>query len=270
MTDKHEANRRRWNEVTPVHAKSKFYDVEAFLSGNITIPKHEIAAVGPVQGLKLLHTQCHFGLDTLSWARLGATVVGIDFSEEAISQAWRLARQSGLQDRAAFVCADVLDLDRAIADDFDIVYTSHGTVTWLSEIDCWGRAMKSRMKPAGLFYMCDDHPAGLVFEETDGELRLVCDYFHSDQPLELRSDKDYAAPGYTVHSPGYAWIWSLSDILSSLERQGLTVYQLREWPSNVYQQFPSMRQGDDGLWHLRPTHPSIPLMFEIKANQRQG
>ncbi len=118
--------------------------------------------------------------------------------------------------------------------------------------------------------MCDDHPAGLVFEETDGELRLVYDYFHSDQPLELRADKDYAAPGYTVQSPGYAWIWSLSDILSALERQGLTVYKLTEWPSNVYQQFPSMRQGDDGLWHPRPTHPSIPLMFEIKANQRQG
>ncbi len=152
MTDRHEANRRRWNEVTPVHAKSKFYDVEAFLSENITIPKHEIAAVGPVRGLKLLHTQCHFGLDTPSWARLGATVVGVDFSEEAVSRAGRLARRSGLQDRATFVCADVLDLDRAIVDDFDIVYTSHGTVTWLDNIDRWGRAMKSRMKPSGLFY----------------------------------------------------------------------------------------------------------------------
>ena len=270
MTNRHQANRRRWNEITPVHARSKFYDVEAFLSGNITIPEHEIAAVGPVQGLKLLHAQCHFGLDTLSWARLGATVVGIDFSEEAISLACRLASQSGLEERATFICADVLDLDQVISEEFDVVYTSHGTVTWLSDIGHWGQAMRSRLKPAGLFYMCDDHPAGLVFEESDGELRVVYDYFHSDQPLELLADKDYADPGYTVRSPGYAWIWSLSDILSALERQDLTVYRLREWASNVYQQFPSMRQGDDGLWHLRPTHPSIPLMFEIMAADRQG
>ena len=267
MIPRHAPNRRRWDELTPVHRQSQFYDVPGFLAGASSLPAHEVAAVGPVAGKRLLHAQCHFGLDTLSWARLGATVVGVDFSEPAIAEAQRLATQTGLDARATFLCADVLEMDAHLQGPFDVVFTSHGTITWLSDLDRWARVIASQLAPCGLFYICDEHPTGLLFEERDGELRLAYDYFHADEPLNLDGDADYAQPDYIVRNPGRAWIWSLMDIVSALEGAGLAISALREHPWNVHRQFPSMTQPQPGQWRLPDAWKSIPLMFELIARR---
>ena len=183
--DAHEPNRRLWDEVTPVHVASRFYDVEGFLAGRCTVAPVELTALGDLRGKRLLHLRCHFGLDPLSRARRGAAlVVGVDFSGPALAAAGRLAERVGLADRARFVHSDVLEL--ALGERFDLVFTSHGTVGWLGDLRRWGETVARHLAPGGLFYVMDAHPVALLFEaegQGGGGRRLAHDYFHGEAPL---------------------------------------------------------------------------------------
>jgi len=142
-----EENRRLWDAWTGIHVASEFYDVDSFRDGGdrqIRIKDYEREEVGDVIGRSLLHLQCHFGLETLSWARLGATVTGADFSPEAIDAARRLADEVGVP--ATFVCANLYDLPRTLDAEagFDVVYTSHGVLGWLPDIRGWARVAAHR------------------------------------------------------------------------------------------------------------------------------
>ena len=117
-------NRELWNEITPIHARSAFYDVEGFKKGRSTLDSIELEELGDVSGKSLLHLQCHFGLDTLSWARRGAKVTGVDFSDEAITQARSLSEETSI--KANFICSNIYDLPDVIEDQFDIIFTSYG------------------------------------------------------------------------------------------------------------------------------------------------
>jgi SAM-dependent methyltransferase len=263
MIDEHEANRRHWDEITPVHL-ARGYGLEAFLAGRNKLGPVERAAVGDVRGKTLLHLQCHFGMDTLSWARLGASVVGVDFSPVAIGAARRLAEQIGLAGRARFVESDVLELDQVLEETFDVVFTSHGTVGWLSDIERWGRAR--HLKPDGFFYFIDNHPTGLLFKRTaDSRFCLAYDYFHTPEPLIEPPGPDYAVPDYVASNVPQSYIWSLADILGALERAGLTVFELREYPFNVWRQFPGMSEDANGYLRLEDVPFSLPLLLSFKA-----
>src|SRR6266581_3078248 len=134
------ANRRLWDAWTDAHVGSTFYDVESFRAGGergIRIKDYEREEVGDVRGKRLLHLQCHFGLETLSWARLGATVTGVDFSEKGIAQAKALAAE--LQIRARFLLSNVYDLPRSLNEEFDIVFSSIGVINWLPDLAAWAK-----------------------------------------------------------------------------------------------------------------------------------
>src|SRR5579864_4514537 len=155
-----EANRQMWNAWTPYHVESGFYDVEGFKrgqrrdrAGNDAL---EIEAVGDVVGKSLLHLQCHFGLDTLSWARRGATVTGVDFSEEAIRAARALAADVGVP--AAFIQSDIYELPGRLRGEFDIVFTSHGVLGWLPDLDRWAGVVAHFLRPGGRFCLIEGHP----------------------------------------------------------------------------------------------------------------
>lgn len=263
----HEANRRHWDEVTPVHARSRFYDVDAFLAGRCTVGPVERAAVGDLRGKRLLHLQCHFGLDTLSFARLGAAeVTGVDFSDVALSEARRLTERLGLADRAQFVRSDVLEL--SLDARFDIVFTSHGTIGWLSDLRRWGETIARHLAPDGLFCIVETHPTALLFEPDkadSGRLRLTYGYFHGETPLVDESGPDYAEPGYLPRGPRHYWIWSLADMFGALEQAGLQTFGLREYAFNAWPMFAGMQRGDDGYWHPPEGAPHLPLMFSLKA-----
>ena len=264
----HEPNRRRWDEVTPVHVASRFYDVDGFLAGRCGVKPIEREALGDLRGKRLLHLQCHFGLDTLSLARQGAAeVVGVDFSEPALAEARRLAGRAGLADRARFMHGDVLEL--ALGERFDVVFTSHGTVGWLSDLRRWGEAVARHLAPGGLFYMADAHPVALLFEaEEEGRrLRLAYDYFHSDAPLVFDSQPDYAEPGYVPRAPEHNWIWSLSDLFGALEGAGLVVFDFREYPFAAWKVFPDMAfREDTRYWHPPEAGARrLPLRYALKA-----
>jgi 2-polyprenyl-3-methyl-5-hydroxy-6-metoxy-1,4-benzoquinol methylase len=166
-------NRELWDAWTKIHVDSAFYDVPSFRDGArpIRLADYEREEVGTVEGRTLLHLQCHFGLDTLSWARLGATVTGMDFSEEAIAAARALAAELGIA--ATFIASDLYRLPEVLDEQFDIVYTSRGVLGWLPDIAAWGRVAAQFVRPGGFLYVTEIHPVPMS-SRARGSLRASC------------------------------------------------------------------------------------------------
>lgn len=271
MNEALSSNRALWDAWTRIHVGSDFYDVASFRSCErpIRVADYERDEVGSVEGRTLLHLQCHFGLDTLSWARLGATVTGIDFSDEAISAARALAAEVGIP--ATFIRSDLYDLPHALDGQFDIVYTSCGVLGWLPDIAAWGRVAAHFVRPGGLFYVTEIHPVADAFENEGvkpGELRLEYPYWSHPEPLRFDVQGSYAdreAP--TEGLVEYGWDHSLGEIVTSLVDAGLQIEFLHEfdfvrWPMDY------LVEGTDGLWRLpEGVKGSLPLFFSLKATK---
>ncbi len=264
-------NRDWWDEVTPVHEASAFYDVAGFLDGRNTLGTVERQAVGDVAGRKLLHLQCHFGLDTLSWARLGADVVGVDFSPAALATAQRLTTQCSLESRARFIEADVTTAGRLAGAPFDIVFTSLGVLVWISDLDGWAATIDANLADDGFFYILESHPLSMVFDESSPVPVVRYDYFQGTVPIqEPAGSPDYADPTYLIRSQARSFTWSLSDIFAALESRGLRVHEVREYPFGAWPQFPDMKEGEDGYWHRSADVPPLPLLLGFKARRQRS
>jgi SAM-dependent methyltransferase len=188
MTD-YLSNKTLWDKYTEIHSSTDCYRLKEFLAGENKLNALEIEEVGPVAGKSLLHLQCHFGMDTLSWARLGASVTGMDFSDKAIDLAASLARELDLP--ARFICSDLYDLPDHLPEQFDIVFTSYGILTWLPDIPRWARIAASYVKPGGTFYLVEFHPFAQVFDEAARGLVLKYPYF--DRSMQVSTcDASYA------------------------------------------------------------------------------
>ena len=264
-------NRGWWDEVTPVHEASDFYDVAGFLEGRNTLGTVERQAVGDVCGRTLLHLQCHFGLDTLSWARLGADVVGVDFSPAAIATAERLTRDCRLESRARFIEADVTTAGRVAGAPFDIVFTSIGVLVWIGDLDGWAATIDANLADDGFFYFLDCHPLALIFDESSPIPAVHYDYFQGTSPIhEPAGRPDYADPSYRIGSQSREFTWSISAVFSALENRGLQIHEVREYPFTAWPQFPDMKQGDDGYWHRTADVPPMPLLLGFKARRQRS
>lgn len=261
------ANKQHWNEVVSVHAKSPFYDIEHFKSGNITLMPIERAEVGDVNGKELLHLQCHLGLDTLSWARLGASVTGVDFSSKAIAFAESLCREQKLETHANFIEADVYDLTTTLHRDFDIVFTSYGVLNWLPELSSWARVIASFVRVGGFFYIAEIHPFSWIFDEDTDTLKVKYSYFGDKTPLLWDRDGTYAEKNVHLENrTTYLWQHTLGDLVTSLIAAGLRIDFLHEFKECVYEIFPSVSKQEDGMWSMKGDSP-IPLLFSLKATR---
>ena len=254
-----------WNEWTPIHEKSKSYDVEGFKSGRCTLHSTELEELGNVTGKSLLHLQCHFGMDTMSWARLGAKVTGVDFSDKAIALAKSLSKE--LQIEANFICSNIYDLPKVLTGKFDIVFTSYGVLCWLPDICGWAKVIEHFLKPGGTFYIIEAHPFTNVFENESytKELKLHHTYFYSTEPTRYEPDGSYADRTAKVVNPSYEWTHGLGDIINALISAGLRIEFLHEFPFCNYDHFPFLEQGEDKKWRLKGNKEIIPLMFSLKA-----
>ena len=270
MNEYLKANQEIWNSWTPYNIGSKLYDVEGFKAGRETLNGVELSGLGDVRGKSLLHLQCHFGMDTLSWARRGATVTGVDFSEEGIKAARALAGELGIE--AAFIRSNLYDLPQNLEEQFDIVFTSHGVLGWLPDIERWAQVISHFLKPGGIFYIAEVHPFVLIFDERrdDQDLRIRYPYFHRASPLEFQEQGTYAVPDAPVEGTAYYWIHSLSDIIGSLVRSGLTLESFDEFPFMRWAHFPWMTRRGEGGWELPGGNGEIPLMFSLKAAKPTG
>jgi SAM-dependent methyltransferase len=257
-------NRELWNEITPIHAKSEFYDVDGFKNGKSSmLYSIELEEMGDVTGKSLLHLQCHFGMDTLSWARRGAKVTGVDFSDRAIDLARSLSKELNIE--AEFVHSNVYDLPENLKGKFDIVYTSGGVLCWLPDLKRWAEIIFHFLKPGGFFYILEGHPFSRVFDDSpDGtELKVRYSYFHTPEPAKWEPVGDYADPNAVVTHSSYEWTHDIGDIINSLISSGLRIEFLHEFPAIFFKCFPFMERGDEGLWRIKGD--KIPLIFTLKA-----
>jgi SAM-dependent methyltransferase len=198
-------NRVLWDEWTAIHETSAFYDLDGFRRGAVRLRPYEIEEVGPVEGRSLLHLQCHFGIDTLSWARLGARVTGADFSDAAVSLARRLADEIGFPE-ARFVRSELYELPAVLDDRFDVVYTSGGVLGWLPDIRRWAQVVAHFVKPGGRFYIAEIHPVAQALENEGvepGELALRYPYWEHAKPLSSRSSRRVDRFGEARHPGQY-------------------------------------------------------------------
>jgi SAM-dependent methyltransferase len=257
-------NKAAWNESVPIHEKSAFYDVAGFKAGkSMMIMPFEIEEMGDVHGKSLLHLQCHFGMDTLSWGRLGAKVTGVDFSNEAIKLAHKLGKETGI--KTEFICTDIYKLPEIHKKKYDIVYTSGGVLCWLSDLNKWGEIIAHFLKPGGFFYIMEGHPFMNVFDnsKTSTHLNVTQSYFHKPVPTKWAPEGDYADPDAIVSYGSYEWTHSLGDIINGLIKAGLKIEFLHEYPMIFYKVFPFMEKDKDGYWHLEGD--KLPLVFSLKA-----
>jgi len=264
-----ELNRELWESWTRVNIKSDFYDVKAFKRGETQLDQVAAKGVGDVRGKSLLHLQCHFGLDTLDLARRGARVVGVDFSNEAVGFARKLAREISVG--AQFICANIYELSDHLDERFDIVFTSHGVLGWLPDINAWAQIISRHLSPGGFFFIAEIHPFAWIFDEsrTDNTLAIELPYFHQAQPQIFVEKGNYADPNANIEHEAHYWSHSVSDIISALLGAGLVLESFDEHPFLEWQHFPWMEQNDDGSWALRSDGPQIPLMFSLKARKPQ-
>lgn len=262
-----QANRTNWNAWTEINATSAFYDVAGFKSGKSTLHSIERDELGDVSGKTLLHLQCHFGLDTLSWARLGAKVTGVDFSDKSIALAQSLAQELGLD--ARFICSDIYDLPNVLNEKFDIVFTSYGVLFWLSDLQKWGEIVAHFLKPGGIFYIVEHHPFANVYDENNPtDLQILYPYFHTAEPVGLETQGTYADPDATYSTTEYAWSYGLGEVINALIDAGPRIEYVHEFPYCNSQRFAILEQGEDGFWHWKDHKNTIPLLFSLKATLR--
>lgn len=268
MAEYFKTNRKLWDDLTKIHFESEFYDVEGFKKGKSTLLKVELDEVGDVAGKRLLHLQCHFGQDTLCWARLGAEVTGVDFSEKAINQATSLGKELDIS--AKFVCCDVYELAKHIEEKYDIVFTSAGVLAWLPDLKRWADVISHFLKPNGIFYIREFHSAASIFDDAnDAKTPTVrYPYFKLDKPLYFEDSGSYAAPDAKVDFVSYEWIHGMGEIINSLIEAGLEIEYLHEFNYCTYQSHPFLAQGDDGMWRFSDVQGGLPLMFSIRAIKR--
>ena len=271
MTDMDDAwfelNRTWWDERVAVHVDSDFYGVDRFLAGSTPLREYEIEEAGDVTDLDLVHLQCHFGMDTLGWARLGARVVGVDLSEPAILAARELAGRAGLE--ATFEVANVYDAPVTLrGQQFDRVYTGIGALCWLPDVDAWARVVAELLRPGGRVHLVEFHPlTHWSLSETD--LTVKYSYFHEgpwvweDDPDE---PSDYADPTATFeHTDTVEWNHGIGAIVTALAHVGMRIESLVERPTCFMQRWPFMVEVAEQDWRIPPELPQIPLSFSLLA-----
>jgi ubiquinone/menaquinone biosynthesis C-methylase UbiE len=253
-------NKDAWNKKTAFHLHSEFYDQPGFLKGRSSLNKIELDLLGDVKGKTILHLQCHFGQDSLSLARMGAQVTGVDFSDAAIATATETAKQLGVE--ARFICSDIYALPSLLDEKFDIVFTSYGTIGWLPDMDKWAAVVAHFLKPGAVFVFVEFHPVVWMFDNDFKKISY--DYFKADPIIEIEkgtyADKDAAISSETI-----SWNHSISEVLTSLLSQQLKIIAFDEFDYSPYPCFNNMVEQEPGKFRIVTLENMIPMVYAIKA-----
>lgn len=255
-------NKATWNTKVNIHEKSGMYDLMAFKNGTTSLKTYELNALGDVNGKSLLHLQCHFGQDTLSWSRMGAKCVGVDFSDEGIRLAQKLNEELHLD--ADFFCCNVLDISKHIKDTFDIVFTSYGVIGWLPDLKPWGKMIAERLKKGGVFFMAEFHPIVWMFDYLGEKPNLKYGYMQ-DEVIYEEYEGTYADTNSKMMSKEYGWNHGLGKVVSALTEAGLHIEYLKEHDESPYNVLPDLRQMESGMYCTKDK--LYPLIFTLKATK---
>ena len=255
-------NRAWWNERAPIHVRSDFYDVVGFKAGRCSLGPQEVADLEPVAGKRLVHLQCHFGLDSLSWARRGAEVAALDFSEPAIEAARALAAETGIS--ARFVAGNVYDAHLLLGGGFDIVYTGIGALSWLPDLDGWAAQVALLLRPGGELYLVEFHPILWTFAEDEPVVSF--DYFTPPDGIREDGAGSYAdRSAATRHNETCGWNHNIGAVVTALLRAGLVLRGLVESDRCYYRRLSCMVADGTGGWRIPAGLPSLPMVYTLRA-----
>lgn len=253
-------NRRVWNDKTDYHILSDFYDMAGFRQGKTSLKEIELALLGDVKGKRILHLQCHFGQDSLSLARMGASVVGLDLSDKAVEKATELAAELGLD--ARFICCNVYDLPEHLGEEFDLVFTTYGTVGWLPDIAGWAALVARYLKPGGQFVFADFHPVVWMFDDQFREVAYR--YFQSEAIVETGTGT-YADRDAPIQAQSVSWNHAMSEVVSALIANGLRLDSLLEYDYSPYNCFRNMVEEEPGRYRIAHMGNKLPMVYSIVA-----
>ncbi|MFE4459255.1 class I SAM-dependent methyltransferase [Nocardia tengchongensis] len=262
-----DANRALWDEWARIHAAGDWYDLEAVRAGHDKLRAYEIAEVGDVAGLRLLHLQCQIGTDSIAWARRGAEVTGVDLSPAACEIATDLAAQTGVD--ARFVCADVMALPEHLHGMWDIVYASRGVLGWLPDLYPWARIVAGFLASGGFFYLTDIHPIAKTLDPEATEFRAgVRPYWPRPAPIHHTVHGTYADPdAATTATDKYLWSHSVGELLTAVAEAGLVLEFFHEQPW-ADRPWPSLTAGGGPeREYFPPEGLELPLNFSLRARK---
>lgn len=257
-----EANRALWNARVPHHLASRMYDVEGFLAGRNSLTALELELLGDVSGKRILHLQCHFGQDTLSLARMGAEVTGLDISDNALDEARRLADRLDL--KARWVLSNVVDHVPELDNGFDIVFTSYGTIGWLPDLQPWAANIRRYLKPGGRFVFVEFHPAVWMFDNDF--TRVQYSYFNREIIAE-EEQGTYADRNAPIKLTSYGWNHDLGEVLGALLSEGLRIERFIELDGSPHDSFRNAVRGDDGLYRVKGMEGRLPMVYALSADK---
>ena len=265
MDERIAANQRSWDERVAIHAASAFYGVDAWLDEQPGPRAEELAVLGAVEGATLVHLQCHFGMDTMQFARAGAAVTGIDFSSAAIAEARSLATRAGLEDRARFVCSEMSAAAGVLGGErFDIVYVSLGSLCWLPDIVEWGAVVAALLAPGGRLFVFDVHPLSQMLGDEDGST-VTYSYFQEPQGYADDFEYTYTDGVALVHRETYWWNHSVAETLGALTAAGLAIELFEEHDWTRFEQFAWLEHDGRDRWVIPAGRPRIPLTMTVVA-----
>jgi SAM-dependent methyltransferase len=259
------ANQALWDARVGAHLPSAFYDVAGFRAGATSLREIELAELidEEVAGRTLLHLQCHFGQDTLAWARKGAIVTGLDFSSEAIRAARTLATELALP--ARFVEANVYDAAAAVGgEEFDVVFTSYGVIGWLPDLNRWATAIAACLKPGGTFYLAEFHPAVWMFDDDFKEVKYA---YHNAGAIEEVEHGTYADRAAPLHHTYFGWNHGLGEVVSALLGAGLRLDFLHEFDFSPWNCFRHTVEVAPNRFQINGMEGKLPMVYSLRATK---
>jgi SAM-dependent methyltransferase len=255
-----EINKNSWNKRTDIHVSSDFYQMDKFLSGLNTLNSIELDVLGNIEGLSVLHLQCHFGQDSLSLERMGARVTAVDFSDKSIDKAKELALKLGLNTR--FICCNIYDLTDFLDEQFDLVFTSYGTIGWLPDLDRWAKIISKFLKPGGKFVFAEFHPVVWMFDNDFKEVGYS--YFNTGAINETETGT-YADKTSNLTQEYVCWNHGVGEVLGSLLNNQLKLSFFKEYDYSPYNCFSHTQEFEPGKFRIEHLGHKIPLVYALMA-----
>lgn len=258
-------NKKFWDSRVEPHQSSSLYDMKAFMAGKSSLTEIEKDELGDVTQKTLLHLQCHFGQDTISWARKGAIATGVDFSGKAIDKANEIKDELGVQ--ARFIESNVYDLPEVLDEQFDIVFTSYGATPWLPDLTKWAAIVSRYLKKGGLFYIAEFHPTLYMFDFDT--YQVAYNYFNEGKPYIEEVTGSYANPDDPTKSTECFWNHSISEKLNALLKEGLQLIEMKEFDYSPYNCFPNMVEEKTGryVWGKDKFKVNMPMVMSLKMRK---
>ena len=251
-------NKAAWDRKVQIHYQSEFYNVKAFIEGNCSLNPIELDLLGDVRGKKILHLQCHFGQDSISLARKGAIVTGVDFSTVAIEKAKELSIETNVD--VNFICSNIYDVNKHIDEDFDIVFTSYGTICWLPDLSAWANIISDFLKPEGQFVFADFHPVVWMFDDKFKHIKYC--YFKSDPVIEIE-EGTYAEKNADINHKNITWNHGISEVLNSLIAAGIEIREVKEYDYSPYNCFNETIEVGSSQYRIEHLKNKIPMVYSV-------